>query len=97
MPDEDVWGNIPGIAEHGYYVPASTIFGKSIGEYYIFIDNEGKAQKIQVTILNDYENTFMIEGKALCPGLKVIIPIGGQIISEGEKVKVRKTIENTAD
>lgn len=93
-PGEDVWVNIPGIAEPGYYVPANAIFGKSKGEYHICIDSNGKARKVEIKILNDYEDTFKIEGKALSPGVKVIIPLGGQIISDGEAVKTRKIIEN---
>jgi len=75
----------------GNYVPMSAIIPDTTGKYFVYLVENGKAKKIEVNIISDYEDFRQIYGEGISTGAK-LITLGANYVSDGVKVSIVEEI-----
>ena len=82
--------DIPSLVKPGFYVPASSVIQKATDDCYVYINNNGQAQKVNVRLVGGNDNYYRIEGNEIKNGVEVLSLDDdiSEIITDGAKVNV---------
>jgi multidrug resistance efflux pump len=89
-PGDIVKVNIPDLVKPGFYVPASSVVQNATDDCYVYINNSGKAKKVNVRLAGGNDNYYRIEGNEIKNGVEVLSLDNNvsEIITDGARVNV---------